>query len=198
MSFWAQLNTPTTISDSLGNPIDAVGGAIQVTSVGGTRAGYSAVALNLVPGAAATDIFTISGSATKTLRILTLGFSATQQSSGIQSIAVIKRSAVDTGGTSTSPTAVPHDSTDSAATAVVKAYTANPSALGAAVGTLRTVKIGAPAANTSTISIVEWSLDVSAAKAIVLKGLGETLAINLNGVTPTGSSFDAYVTWTEE
>jgi hypothetical protein len=85
-------------------------GMITVNNVpcDGNKATYSANILGLVSVATATDIFTIYGSATKTIKILRIGISATQTTGGAVNIQLIKRSTANTGGTSASSTAVVH------------------------------------------------------------------------------------------
>ena len=106
-------------------------------SLEGGKATYCATITGLVPPAAATDIFTIIGSATKTIRISRIQFSGRATAAAACDVSIVKRSTADTGGTpGTVPTIVPLDSTDAAATAVCATYTAVPT-LGTAVGAIR-------------------------------------------------------------
>jgi len=112
---------------------------------------------------------------------------------------LIKRSADNTGGTRASLTAVPYDSNDAAATASVFSYTANPSALGAAVGTLVSVSKMISGKNSIVSSYAElFSLTDSPQKTITLNNDNEYLAINLAGVTMAGSDLSITIEWTEE
>jgi hypothetical protein len=104
------------------------------------KATYATTAVAFAYAASGTDIFTITGSATKTIRILRISVTGTQTTGAMRDVLLIKRSAANTGGTSATPTIAPYDSNSSAATAVVRNYTANPSALGASVGTIRAEK----------------------------------------------------------
>src|SRR6266550_8344389 len=102
--------TPTT-------PVTPLG---AITTVDGAKSTYSAAKVGLVPGSSATDFFTLTGSATKTVRITRITITATTTSATpvALDILLLKRSTANTGGTSTgSPTAVPHDSANPAATA---------------------------------------------------------------------------------
>lgn len=164
----------------------------------GSKATYSSSIAGLTTATTATDIFTISGSASKTIRITRLGFTLTTTSgSGISlNISLIKRSALDTGGTSTTQTNVPHDSNSAAGTAVVKAYTANPTALGATVGSIRNIRYSVAASN--TIDLIEWTFGNRPAQAIVLRGTAENLVINFNSTTVTGGTISIDIEWTEE
>ena len=178
--------------------------AQQVTLLDGSRQTYKASITNLVAATTPTDVFTITGSATKVVRVTHLCLMGTQTTQATRSVLVIKRSAANTGGTSSACTAVPNDSNNAAATATVLAYTANPTGLGAAVGTMisRQIFIGnaAPGGNVSPIEGGGGDLYEAyrPSQAIVLRGTAQVLAINLNSVTSAGNSFDIFVEWTEE
>lgn len=158
---------------------------------------YSAGVISLAPAASATDIFTITGSATKTVRVTEFTLQCTETTAGAVGIQLLKRSAANTGGTSTAPTRVPHDSTSAAATATVLAYTANPSGLGALVGLVRATRETwlAPA---SVASASRNPFTLYNGLPVVLRGTGEVLAANLNAVTVTGGNCAIWTTWTEE
>jgi hypothetical protein len=173
---------------------------VQADPTDGTKATYSATsAIAFASATTATDIFTITGSASKTIRVLRLGFSAQVTTAGVVNVLVVKRSAANTGGTSASATAVSHDSSDGAATATVLNYTANPTGLGAAVGTVRAARIFFPTSGTDVSDFVnEFDFGNGPDKAIVLRGTTQVLAINLNAATVTGGTWTCYVEWTEE
>lgn len=159
---------------------------------------YSASITGLVAATLATDVFTIYGSATKTIRITGILVSGVQTTASQANVLAIKRSALNTGGTSTAPTRVPYDSQSAAATATVLAYTANPSALGAAVGTLSTRRLFVPgAATASDAQGLEIKFGEAQQQMVTLRGAAEGLAINLNGVTLAGNSFNITIEWTE-
>src|SRR5204863_4895248 len=100
----------------------------------GQKATYGASITGLVVAASATDIFAITGSATKIVRITRLRISGVRTTGTDTDIQLIKRSTANTGGTSTNPTKVAYDSNDPASTATINAYTANPTGLGTAIG----------------------------------------------------------------
>jgi len=157
---------------------------------------YSAAA-NITVAASATDIATITGNATTVVYITKVIISGVQTTGGLVDVQLIKRSAVDTGGTSGAITAIPHDSTDAAASATLLAYTANPGALGAAVGTIRRthVPVDAPASVVGKVAIIFEFADKG--RPLTLRGVAEQLAVNLNGVTVTGGVFDIGFEWVE-
>ena len=161
---------------------------------------YSAVVTGLVPAASATDFFTITGSATKAVRVRSVGCTGTSTAAGALAVTLIERSAADTGGTSTAPTAVPLDSTDAAATATVAAYTANPSALGTSIGAVTSGLLMTIAPASASLNGVGFSYrpdDVN--QTPTLHGTGQVLAVNAGGASFTsGASLTCRVTWTEE
>ncbi len=165
--------------------------------VDGTKQTFSTSITGLVPAASPTDIFTVLGSASKIVRITRIAITGTQTTATQRDVLLIKRSSADTGGTSSVLTAGSHDSTNAASTAVVRAYTANPSALGTSAGTIRTRKvfIGTTTSNSDEF-IVEFGTRPS--QAVVLRGVTESLAVNLNAATSTGNNFDISIEWTEE
>lgn len=158
---------------------------------------YSAATGAFVAANLATDIAVITGSASKTVRVFGVRITGTQTTGGIVNVFLIKRSADNTGGTSAAITPVPHDSSNAAATAVVRSYTANPTGLGTAVGNVRIEKVDLGAV-TALGETLEWLFDLRGAQPIVLRGAAQILAVNLNGVTVTGNSFDIEWIFAEE
>lgn len=167
-----------------------------VSEVDTAKATYSSVALNITPATTPTDMFTITGSATKTIRVQRISISGTQTTAAIRDILFIKRSTANSAGTSTTLTAVPHDSLSAAATATVRSYTANPT-LGNTVGTVRVAKLLIAATSVAVAeSVFDWGPRYG--QSIVLRGTGEVFSINLNSITSTGGSFTFSIEWTEE
>lgn len=156
---------------------------------------YSA-ASNITAASAATDIFTITGSASATVFVTRVVVSGVQTTAGLVDVVLAMRSTADTGGTSGAATAVPHDSTDSAASATVLAYTANPTT-GSLIGNVRRgyVAVDAPASVVNAAVLVFDFGDKG--RALTLRGITQVLAVNLNGATVTGGVFDVCVEWYE-
>ncbi len=166
----------------------------------GWKATYSAVVPDITPAATATDIVVIKGSASKTIRINYIQVTADATNPSVIDFYVYKRSAPDTGGTSSAVTTIAHDSADSAATAVVLSYSANPSALGSGV-LIRANHYALPAAASTGYPGAPWSEEFGKRndKTVVLHGANEMLAIGLNGQTiPAGTALYVTVEWTEE
>jgi hypothetical protein len=155
---------------------------------------YSAT-VNVAAAASATDIATICGQATTPSYVTKVSVSGQQTTAGQVDMLLIKRSTADTGGTSGSGTAIPHDSGDGAANSAVLGYTANPTT-GTAVGTLRRVNVPVGGATSLTNAVTELAFG-STGKGILLKTTSECLAVNLNGVTVTGGTFDVMFEWVE-
>jgi len=170
-------------------------GAASTTSPGKLARTYSA-SFNVAAAASATDIATISGNASNTCYVTRVTISGVQTTAGVNDILLIKRSTADTGGTSTGQTAVPHDSTDAAASSAVLAYTANPGALGTAVGTVRRGYLPVPSATSTGTPPVVFDFG-DKGKEIILRGVAQQLAINLNGATIAGGTFDICIEWFE-
>lgn len=160
-------------------------------------ASYSAAKTGLASVATATDIFTITGSASKTIKITKIGISTTRTTSGNVDILLLKRSTANSGGTSAAVTAVPHDSTNAAATGTVLSYTANPTT-GTLVGAIRSEKNFINTVGGGSTDKIIWEFGQDISQPIVLRGTAEVLAINLNSVTINGSSFNISLEWTEE
>jgi hypothetical protein len=172
--------------------------ALSIPVVTAANPTYAAASAPFAPAATPTDIFTITGSATKTIEVTKLSLNCTQTTSGLINTLVIRRSTADTAGTAVAATVVPLDSTNAAGTATVNAYTANPT-LGTIVGNVRSRKLLATgAAGTAGITdgdLVGFELGT---QLLTLRGTGQVLAINLNGTTLTGGNCVAYAEWTEK
>lgn len=173
-------------------------GSLDTANIQTLKATYSAAVRGVATAAAATDVLTIAGSATKLVKVMRVRLDGAQTGNGVTPIVLIKRSALDTGGTSTTLTNVPYDSSDPAATATVKSYTANPTALGAAVGT--TLQ-GQVTFNNGLASGIEDHISFEFGeffKPVYLRNANENLAINFNATSVTAGSINFTVEWTEE
>ena len=164
--------------------------------VDGNKTTYSATATSLVLVTGATDFFTITGSATKTIKVTRVYVSGTRSSSNSHNIRLLKRSTANTGGTSTAPAVVPHDSTNAAGTAVVRAYTANPT-LGTLVGIMKVMKAFINAAATGASDKFCYEA-VRPSQAITLRGTSEVLSLSLGAEAISSADFNCEVEWTEE
>lgn len=171
--------------------------AIQGTS---DKPSYSAAASAFTVGTGPTDIFTIYGSATKTIRITKITTSQTQTTAGPETFNLYKRTATPTGGTRTACVVVPYDSSNAAGTATVGFYTGAtpPTVNGTATLLLFSYRGAVPsAAGTSTGSGTPVVLYEATrpTQAIVLRGTAEGVAIN---GTAVGNICSCTVEWSEE
>lgn len=187
----SKLTSPIAVSQS---------GTWTVSSVpsSSTKATYSAAA-TFTAVATPTDVFTITGSGTKTIKVSEIGINGTNTGNTNILINLIKRSSANSAGTPTTATAVPLDSSDAAATAVVRSYTTNPT-LGTTVGSIRVDYAFFPTlASTNAGTSIAHDFGVDNDKAPTLRGTSEVLAVNLSGVLITGTtSLSIDITWTEE
>ena len=177
-------------------------GAIPVRTVFGTvptSPTYRAINGDVVPAATPTDVIVLVGSATKTIMITKFEITPTATANGSLDFYVYKRTTADTGGTSTATTITLNDSSNPAATAVAKLYSANPSAVGTGslVGATR-VTLAAKSPNGIAIQTWAESFGTGNQQPIVLRGVNESLCINLGGQTmPTGIDIYFTLEWVE-
>lgn len=185
--------SPTGTNEILvGTQIDSEGTtrmAISGPEYHTRSATYAVSASPVTPVASASDIFTITGSATKTVVIkrITISGAATLQGSYI--IALVKRTAADTGGTSAAQILVPLDSNDVAATTTVLSYSANP-VTASALATLQTtiLPLGVVSGGATTNAPLILDFSIGNIKAIYLHGTSQVLAINGQQITaPSGT-----------
>jgi hypothetical protein len=153
---------------------------------------YSA-AIAVTPGATPQDVITIQGSSTKVIKITKMSISTNQTTSGVNSWYLVRRSTPNTGGTYAPVVPVSHDRNDTPCTAIVLQYTSNPT-LGASIGYAWVGHIPSPAVAPYVIDFSD-----SYGKPITLRGTGDVLALNFNGVAlPSGLAVRGVLVWTEE
>jgi len=142
----------------------------------------------IVPAASATDIVTIEGPGSGTIRVSRIIISGTQTTAGHVLFALIRRNGTNSGGTFTNPTQFAHElAVDSAGAANIKAYTANPSGLGGVTAYVRRLYKFIPAATTAgDAPPLVWDFG-SCGKEISV-GSGALLSLSLEGATVTGGS----------
>lgn len=161
------------------------------------------------PPATPSDMVRITGSTTKTVRLVSIYFASSNTLGGVsQTLFLIKRFNFNQGGTFVTSTAVPHDSADVAATAVVGHYTANPTFLGNTAGTIVTSRLAVPAvtptsfagvAEDAGIELLPWGGISVLDKLLTLRGADESFVVNFGGAALLTGQVHAYrVTWIEE
>lgn len=196
-----QFNTtlPTlTNTQQAAAQMDASGRLIVAnTPLQGTSKTYSAAGL-VTSAASATDIFAITGSASKTVVVTQMLISGIATTATVSTVNILKRSTANSVGTPTTITNVPSDSLNAAATATVVSYAGVPTT-GTLVGNIRTIKLYTPPAsggqaNTPSAPII---MAQTFSQSITLRGTGEVVAFNLGGVTVTGGVFAVSIEWIE-
>ncbi len=169
---------------------------ISAAPIDGTKATYSAAIRNLVLVTGATDFFTITGSATKTVKVVRISVNGVRTVSQNNDMILLKRSTANSGGTSSIPTIVPHDSNSAVATAVVRAYTANPT-LGTLAGIMKAFKMFINAVGTGISDATLWEAKYPS-QAFTLRGTSEVLSVSFGAQAISGADFDCDIEWTEE
>ncbi len=161
------------------------------------------------PVATPTDLVTIFGSASKTIRVRSMRIGTTNTAAGSQAFFLIKRSAVNTTGTFVAATVVPASSANAAGTATPGHYTANPGGLGAAVGTINEIKTASPVLLPATFAGIVQQTEIELLPSIgntsglpqpvTLIGVAEGLCINFAGAALVSGQIHHYnIVWTEE
>jgi hypothetical protein len=173
-------------------------GIVQQDTV--KRETYSAAFTGLSPAASATDFFTLTGSASVTVRIKSVECSGISTAAATATIVALRRSTANSAGTSSALTATKHDSQAAAASATALSYTANPTT-GTLAGNLRAGKLSTVTAASTALAAptLRWIFGDSDAQDVVLRGTAEVFALNGAGASfSSGTALDCSVTWTEE
>lgn len=175
----------------------------QVTSsgVGSGNATYRASGTAYAAYATPTDLIVISGSASKTVLVTGISIQIQSTAAALQTLYYVKRSTANTGGTATAQTALPLDSADATATAVVSLYTAAPTT-GTPVGNYAILQVvsaiatGAPTGINPLSSSASMVTDLR--QGVILHGAGESLCLNYAGAAlTTGFTATWFVEWIE-
>lgn len=170
-------------------------GATYVASYEKQMPTFSAVS-SITAAASATDIAILPGNATNTVYVTRVTISGIQTTGGMVDVSLVKRSAANSGGTSGAMTSVPNNTANSAAASLPLAYTANPTP-GATVGTVARSYVPVPAIATATVNGITTFDFGERGQPIILSGIAQNLAVNLNGVTVTGGVFSVKYEWFE-
>ena len=190
--------------------------AAQVNPTPGVISGYapkqtySAVWIGLVPAATATDLVCIAGSASKTITVQSIHMSGTAAAGNLTVPAtILRRVALDTGGTAASTTANPANTisrrvtTNGAPTATLISYTANPTINDTSPTYIDSQVITTPVATTNGgfVTNFDWGKDIENLYQGPTMRNGQTtqqICLNLNGITITSGVLTGSITWTEE
>lgn len=181
---------------------DGSGNVVSLVNTEGNKATYSLVVPDYSTiAAAATDVVTIGGSATKTIRITRATVSGVATAAVALDMYFVKRTTANTGGTSASVAAniTKHQTSDAAPSATAVTYSVNPTT-GTGTNVRAASKVFLPATGTPAYN-TEYVVDFTTRneKGIVLSGVAEQFSFNLNGQTiPAGLSLYVNITFTEE
>jgi len=182
-------------------------GVTHVAQAGSVLPTYSSAISEFALAATPTYIFSLFGSASKTIRITRIRVILIETAETIRNIKIEKLSSALTGGTSVAMTAVPHDSGSAAATATPLNWTANKTGGGTLVGSIDEINITstlvsgtASAASKSApgATVYNWWGD-SVSSPLVLRGTAQGIALNLNSqALDAGRKASVYVEWVED
>lgn len=167
----------------------------------GLKATYTYAISATAPYATPQDYIVITGSATKTIKIVRIELSgAATAATGV--IYTLKKHIVaNTSGTATNPTPMKHDSSDGAASATVSLYSVAPTTDATATiwKTVRVDLVVAPAAQAYVTDRYVYDYKAQIDEPLTIRGIAQEFALNLGGAAiPSGAVLDIAVTWTEE
>jgi type IV secretory pathway VirB2 component (pilin) len=160
------------------------------------------------PPATPTDLIMITGSATKTIRVVSMVIGTTATANGSANFFLAKRSVMPTGGAFTkAQNILPVDANNAAATANVGHWGTTPTAPTAQnAGLVWMKQVAVPAAVPASfagqaidgVEMMRWNQNLIIFP-IVLRGPNQTLTINFAGATLISGQTHAYtITWFEE
>lgn len=157
-------------------------------------ASYSVTSIGIVPAAAPTDIFCLTGSATRTVRVKQVRVTGTAGTAINITTYLMKHTVANTGGTAASteatglPTIVQTDSSLAAVSATATAYTANPT-IDATRTFFSAQTMLLPVTSTAvTAAPALWLFDPPSSFAPpALRGIAQQLCVNYNAVTTPSS-----------
>lgn len=149
---------------------------------------YSATSGAITLASTPTAVCTLQGSATKLVRVRRLIWSETQPLTAIETLDFIYRTAAPTAG-QVQPTITPRDPNSAAATAVMEAYTSNPT-VGAGI-------VLADFTQSYPDASVIYDFGVRD-QAVILRNTSDYLEVNLNANTLANGTGYCTFEWTEE
>src|SRR5271154_2181713 len=172
-------------------------GALQVNTEG-KKQSYRCGIISFGPLASSSPTISVTGSATKTIRITRIRLSVAATAGAICDVS-LKRFSTLTGGTSASQSAniAKLDTNNAAQTAVVSLYTVAATTITTA-GVLAAERYEIVTASVSVApQAIEWDFSNMNAQACVLRGTGDFVGFLFSaiGTTPNG---DCWIEWTEE
>lgn len=171
----------------------------EVVTIAAEAPTYAAAFSNITVASAATDVWCIEGSASRRIKIIRFFAYGTKGTGSTERFNIIKRSALNTGGTSSLATNVSFDSTSTSPTAKVRAYTVNPTGLGTSVGLIYSNQMAVPGRGSSNrAGHIDLDFKSNQHKPLMLRGATEAICLNFLGNTMSSNQWDFTVFWSEE
>ena len=170
----------------------------SVSSTSNRVATYRAAISGITVASSATDIFRLSGSATRTIYVKNICIGGVKTTSGSLRVLLYKRSTANADGTTVAITEHPLDSTSGAATAVAVGYTANSTVgTGVLIGAKRTAWLSDTAA--ANVEPTCWNFaDWGPNQFLVLRGVAQGVTLHLDSTTQTGGVASVEAEWMEQ
>ena len=144
----------------------------------------------------ATDLWCIAGGIGKTIFVNFIHANAIASAAAVLNVTIVKRSTLDSGGTPTTETIVPLNSSNPTPVATVTSFIGSPS-LGTAVGNVAAHKVQvATTSNANTMNDLVFTWGDIADQPLTLRGPSESACINVPATA--GGSWAVYAKWTEQ
>ena len=153
---------------------------------------------SFTPVAAPTDVCSIQGSATKVIKVRRIIFTGIAGASAVtEYVSIVKRSTANTLGAGLQMAQVPYDSANAAGTsALVEAWTGAPT-LGTLVGVLTDIPVGFANSGTGIAPATTFTFG-QLGQPIVLRGVAQSVAVNMLGQGGGTGTLTCTIEWTEE
>lgn len=199
-------NTIGSVKITDGTNTAGIDSSGEVKVVGTFSPGYSSkatysVATTFTPASNATDVLTLTGSSSKTIKIISVyaAYANSVTTTTTQVLNLIRRSSANSGGTSASITPASLDTNNASATATCTSYTANPTTLGTTVATLSTIRQSALDSPSVPGNGLVFPFQVTQfGQPITLRGASDVLAVNMNGAVAASGTVTITIVFTEE
>jgi len=186
-----------TFTDASSN----VSAPVRVESVGGSKATYTYAIAATAPYATPTDWIVIRGSSTKAVKLVHLELSGAATAATEVLWLLKKHTIANTGGTSTNPSFMQHDSADGVPTSLILLYSVAPTIDASATlwKPIRMTLAVAPAATTVNPDRYVYDFADEPHEPLTLHGVAQEFALNFAGATvPSGGVMDVVIQVSEE
>jgi hypothetical protein len=167
---------------------------------------YSASVIGLVVASAPTDIFCINDSISKTISIKRIAINGTAGTAITVPVTLSHHTTLDTGGTASTvnaaPNGGPNNSTNPTYTALMSAYTTNPTITDTTSDFMRTELVGLPLSTSGSTANLAFNAgepigDFTQAFDLPKAVVGQ-YCVNFNATTIASPVVNLDITWTEQ